>query len=270
MGGRSLAYDPSRASLYSPGQADNFFLPSRSWNDAALGAELSRLAYCDDAPRRHRSLARVALEERDFLDIDGTQVLVAVDGARAFIAFRGTDDLRAFVGNLSLLPVAWEKGGRVHAGFAQYLDKVREPLTPIVETLEGRDLVFTGHSLGAAAAVLAASLWPKGRVYAFGLPRVGDAAFAATLAGDRVHRYVDCCDRVCRVPPEALGYVHVGRLHYIDRNGILSEMPDADQIKADQRAGSWAYLRQYAWAFWKNVVTRDLADHAPINYVVPL
>jgi len=270
MSVRTLAYDPSRSSLYRPGKADDFFLAARTWSEAALCAELSRLAYCDDAPRRRRSLARVALQERDFLDVEGTQVLVAGDAARAFVAFRGTDDLRAFVGNLSLLPVAWEMGGRVHEGFAQYLQKVRKPLASTIAALADRELVFTGHSLGAAAAVLAASVWPRGRVYTFGQPRVGDAAFAATLPLERVLRFVDCCDRVCRVPPEALGYVHVGQLHYIDRNGLLSPAPGPDQIHADQRAGSWSYLRQSAWSFWRNVANRDLADHAPINYVVPL
>jgi hypothetical protein len=130
--------------------------------------------------------------------------------------------------------------------------------------------VFTGHSLGAAAATLATSLWPRAALYTFGSPRVGNPAFGDTLRGSRVERFVNCCDLVCRVPPEGLGYVHVGALRYLDRWGVLRPEASDEDIRRDGRAAAWAYLVRYAPAFWTNVASRSLADHSPVNYVVAL
>src|SRR5260370_4736865 len=264
---RRDAYEPTRRSLERPGAADGVFRRPGAWSPATLCAELSRLSYCNDADRRERSLAHVGLKEQEFLDVEGTQALVAVDAARVFVAFRGTDDPKALIQDLDALPVSWEQGGQVHKGFVHYLHPVREALARIVRAAAGREVSFTGHSLGAAAATLAESLSPRATLYTFGSPRVGDAAFAATIPAERAQRFVDCCDIVCRVPPEKLQYVHVGALRYIDRNGLLSAQLTADRIEADPRAGRGAYRRWHAWALWKNVFLRDLADHAPVNYV---
>ena len=132
---------------------------------------------------------------------------------------------------------------------------------------ETPELVFTGHSLGAAVATLATSLWPRASLFTFGSPRVGDADFAATLGSCHVERFVDCCDLVCRVPPEALGYAHVGARRYIDRHGQLRTEASEDEIRRDRRTATWEYLLRYAPAFWRNVLTRRLSDHSPINYV---
>jgi hypothetical protein len=265
---RRVPYDPRRPSLYRPGDADDFFTRTGAWGHAALCAELSRLSYCNDADRRTRSLARVGLEEGEFLNVEGTRTLIARDAARVFVAFRGTDNPKALLQDLHALPVSWEQGGRVHKGFVSYLRPVRDALARIVDAAAGRELFFTGHSLGAAAATLSESLWPRATLYTFGSPRVGDAAFVATLPADRVQRFVHCCDLVCRVPPENLQYVHVGALRYIDHDGLLSAQLGPDEIEADQRAGRWAYRLRYARAFWMNALIRDLADHAPVNYVV--
>ncbi len=161
----------------------------------------------------------------------------------------------------------WKEGSRVHTGFVQHLSPVREELGRIVGELGDSEVVFTEDSLGAAVATLAASLWPRASLFTFGPPRVGDAAFGATFPVGRVaQRFVNCCDLVCRVPPEGLGFVLVGALRYLDRNGALRMEPTADDIRRDQRLGSWQYLTRHAWVFWRNVLTRRLAGHSPINY----
>src|SRR5258708_4320788 len=83
-------------------------------------------------------------------------------------------------------------------------------------------LIFTGHSLGGALAVLAAARAAAARraisaVYTFGMPRTGNAAFADDYnrrLGDRTYRLVYGSDIVPTVPPSAdpkLPYRHVGR-----------------------------------------------------------
>ena len=81
-----------------------------------------------------------------------------------------------------------------------------------------------------------------------------------------VHRYVDCCDLVTRLPPTL--YEHVGHLHYIDRLGNVSREPTAQEMREDQNTARSEYDSE-GW-FSPNVELRDLADHAPVNYVSPL
>jgi len=109
-GERRSAYDPTRAALYRPGDADDFFVRTGRGGIPALCAELARLAYCNDGERRRRSLERVEFVERAFLDRDGTQVLVAVGGGRVFVAFRGTDDPQAVWRDLDARFTPWERG----------------------------------------------------------------------------------------------------------------------------------------------------------------
>ncbi len=201
-----------------------------------------------------------ATATQGFLTTDTTQHL-------SVLVFRGTeaDDPTDLATDAQTWLIEWESGGRVHRGFAHALLET----WPLIQPLLGRaeqTLLFTGHSLGAALATLAASKQHPTRVYTFGSPRVGDAAFTNTLAGVDVQRYVDCCDIVCRLPPDIWGYQHVGTVQYINRDGVRQTNPGAEEMHADRAQGREQYVLQYAWKIG-NVAVRDLADHAPVNYV---
>lgn len=58
----------------------------------------------------------------------------------------------------------------------------------------------------------------------------------------------------------------MGSLKYIDRNGKLLESPNEETINADRLKASARYLVRHAF-LPGTVFSRDLADHAPINYV---
>jgi hypothetical protein len=129
--------------------------------------------------------------------------------------------------------------------------------------------IFTGHSLGGALATLAAAIFQPACLITFGAPRVGDAAFGATMSGVESRRYVGCCDMIARVPPELLGFRHCGELRYIDRNGVIHQSPSADLIIQDKRLGRSDYAENYATRHGA-LRLRDLADHAPLNYAYPI
>ena len=133
-------------------------------------------------------------------------------------------------------------------------------------------IVLTGHSLGAALATLTASYLTQTplanmvHLYSFGSPRVGDRVFSERITTVNHDRYVNCCDLVTGIPPESLGYQHVGTLHYINRLGSIEDsIIDAD-ITEDRRKASASYLMKY---FFRRgtVWVRKLADHSPINYL---
>jgi hypothetical protein len=199
----------------------------------------------------------------------GTFAFLAHDQQDAVLAFRGTqpDDPTDIFDDVRIVSERWAAGGKVHAGFADALQRVWPEILPQLAAL-GKPLSFTGHSLGAALATLAASLHLPGQLITFGSPRVGDAEFVASLPQRvQVQRYVNCCDIVCQLPP--FDYEHLGELHYLNRDGDEQVNPPEEAMTADQVIGHAEYLRDYIWVRG-NVATRNLADHAPINYVSAL
>ena len=162
----------------------------------------------------------------------------------------------------------WQKGGRVHDGFARAASSVLETLNAWLTSTDAArtQLALTGHSLGAAIATLLASVVRPNVLVTIGSPRVGNADFAATLDGIGIKRFVDCCDAVTELPPEVGGYVHVGPPTYITQAGVPDPGADDAFVSADRASARSEYFVKYAWKIG-NVLVRDLADHAPVNYV---
>ncbi len=242
-------FDASRAS-YSPANA--WWL-----------AELSRLVYRHDIeegsqerPSRTRFLADVGLRQVAFFQSPrvGTQAFLVeatTEPRFAALVFRGTEEnFSDWLTDLKTLPKQIAAPDvRVHDGFEVALDAV---WPNVLRTLADLDcpLFYAGHSLGAALATIAASRRPPKAVYTFGSPRVGNEAFAALLGSVALYRIVDDTDVVPTLPPEELGFVHVGELHQIGmgRSGRASLNP-------------WYWIRRLT------APPRSLADHAPIAYV---
>jgi len=285
-------YSAKREDLYYPCKNATFFPLGPPNSEAALCAEISRIAYCEqedsfafDRERTEKALAKAGFKVGGYFESTGHDknggfhsflaVREAADrtDSIAVIAFRGTDkdDPSNLIADGDALFEPWEPGGEVHRGFAGALAELRDGLEKARGGIVGR-ILFTGHSLGAAMATLLASAWkrPAGMgdaLYTIGSPRVGDAEFVATLDGVAGRRYVDCTDAVTLVPPEILGYQHFGPTYYIDRSRSINVDPNTEFLLKDKVAAVAEYVAEYAWRIG-NVDVRELADHAPINYVL--
>lgn len=271
---RTIPYDSSRTALYDPGAAATL-LRAGPCSDELLCAEASRLVYkrfetsLAAAQEVRHALRLVGFTQVDFIDCDGSQAFAAANASIALISFRGTtqgiDDIFT---DLKTWPKEWPLAGRVHAGFCDAFQRLRASLT---DWLSGqpKGCLMTGHSLGGALATLAASWFQPKRLITFGTPRVGDPEFAATVESVEWLRYANCCDLVTRLPPELLGFCHRGELRYIDRRGAIQINPPADLTREDSRIARSEYLRQQALRPGA-VKLRDLADHAPANYIYPV
>ncbi len=274
---RSISYDPSRRALYTP-CADAIFLDARAaQDDALLCSELSRLVYCqfdrDDAIAQHvrEQLAHIGFTDTSFFNERGLQAFLTVNATKhlGVLAFRGTqpDEVRDLLTGTQARLKPWAGTGKVHSGFANSLARKWADIRAALDELAGVRLLYTGHSLGAALATLSAGLRVPGGLYTFGSPRIGDAAFSASVADVAHERFVDCADLVCRIPPSGFAYDHVGTRKYIDRDGMIrAAISDAD-ISADRLRATLGYPLRYLWPPWKNVALRAFADHAPINYI---
>jgi pimeloyl-ACP methyl ester carboxylesterase len=354
-------YAQSAQLLYWPAHGPAFFdgwTEADKANEDLLCAEMSRLAYAD-RPTVEAKLSAGGFEFKQWIGgetreqrgaTDGTDGFIAVrsDGQVAVLAFRGTESNKPedILTDAMTASVPWKHGGEVHRGFARAYGLVRDKIVEALKQAPGR-LLITGHSLGAGIATLAAAdLTERDRMLiTFGSPRVGNETFVNGLAGLAVHRYINCCDMVTRIPPEkfdvpnietfvvelipahlrpgvfaehlikavAVGlagvltllhvqpeYKHVSEPKYYDRDGL--QAPFSTRARDQQSArenyeGSFTpklpqLLRQFATAVLAAgedhdpaavraairdfaarlfqgdpVPLRDLADHAPLNYV---
>ena len=282
-----MKYDASIESLIHPETlAPLPPSPALPWNTAALCAELSRLAYFKDRDEVKAACEAHKLGDPCFFDDDdvtGTQAFaVCGKGEQAgFIAFRGTQpkSLKDILADTRFKLDAWRGGGRVHTGFAWAYDgrktagvssQIRAWLQEMRAQGWSGKLYVTGHSLGAALATLAAQAdFPDASLIIFGSPRVGDALFAARLKQRNVQRYVNCCDLVTNlVIQDLIGYQNIAGERYIDRNGQQSSSTSPITIAAD-RLRAAALYPLHSLRPW-NVPSRDLADHAMINYISAL
>ncbi len=277
----NVAYSPLKDDLYFPCKNAQFFASGPPQSEAALCVEMARLAYCRaedfsfNQARIKSELARVGFDAAGFFESRrnqgrGTHCFLAVrqDRQLSVVAFRGTDkdDPTDLADDLDALPVAWDRGGKVHRGFAGALTEVRANVEQALQSVQSR-VLFTGHSLGAALATLLASVKTPAALYTFGSPLVGDSDFVAALKDVQNYRYVDCCDIVTRVPPEGFGYRHVGKPYYIAENRSIRFDPGDDFIRKDRMEAFLEYPIKYQ-AWHKDYVgVRELADHAPVNYV---
>ncbi len=260
--------------LLFPGRAKDFFarrtLPP--FNPAAAGydagnaiwlAELCRLVYRHDVeednpppqPTRTSFLAQAGLRQRGFFnspETDTQALLVEFEGSPAFAAlvFRGTEqkfsdwsrDLK--VGNLLLSG----KTVDVHDGFDEGVRSVWRQVDGELAKLTC-PVFYTGHSLGAGLAALAAARRAPKALYTFGSSRVGNQAFVDSLNGVPVYRVIDDIDFVQNIPPEVLGYRHVGEERRLRETG--EKFSFNPLVRVRRLLGP----------------PKILADHAPINYV---
>ncbi|WP_437670806.1 lipase family protein [Sorangium sp. So ce131] len=167
------------------------------------------------------------------------------------------------------------------AGAASSVDAGATPEAP--GKLEA--FYITGHSLGAAMALLAAArLFTDGRygeirrllrgVYTFGQPMVGDSVFAARareLFGDRLFRFVYANDIVPRLPPLSTGrFTHVGREYRSAGEGWTYESKAVSQtrtILVSAAVGVFAWVKQQLPIISWIPVPFSWGDHSPANYV---
>ena len=280
-----MVLDPRWEALLNPGRATSFFaLPhagqfepeatAYSPVNAWWLAELSRLIYKQEKDEvadfqghtRRELLNAAGLEEVRFIRRPLAQCAVVQpsDPAAppfAVLVFRGSYELRSWLTNLQSRPVEWRPHpGRVHQGFKDALECVVEEIDAVLGGVAG-PVFYTGHSLGAALATLAAAWKPPRAVYAFGSPRVGDQEFLQTLGQTKLYRVVNSRDVVPTLPPAQFGFAHGGELRYITREGKILVAPAEDPREP---------RRFFEPQLLEGAPPEDLADHAPLDYVTRL
>ncbi|KAJ3063284.1 hypothetical protein HDU99_004915 [Rhizoclosmatium hyalinum] len=164
------------------------------------------------------------------------------------VSLRGTNSAAEVVADLFVVPQNLPVKNSpeevlVHAGFwyvwAEQLRPVVEPvLKKYIKANPGYTVSFVGHSLGGAAAVLAAvDLTARGvvqagksRLITFGQPRIGNAAFGAYVNSfhfAEVSRVVNYNDIVPHLPPYSDFYQQQSTEYWINASGKVVTCDDA-------------------------------------------
>jgi triacylglycerol lipase len=228
-----------------------------------------------------------------------TRAVIAEGHGAIIIAFAGTDPLipgnwitdldvgLRFRFNERVTPPALHSG--FEKAYRSVAGKVAEALAKRSET----PVLVTGHSMGAALAVIAADdllsdkkLHPTA-IYGFGMPRVGDADFANRYndrLGNTTYRLVHGSDIVATVPPSSFGFRHVGRLIRCGQAGRFapdqptSEFSDEPQFTVSLMSGLQQgvsdlfglklqpFFRDDALGRMSGLLAPPIADHLPDRY----
>jgi hypothetical protein len=282
-----MPYSYSWDSVFNPGKATDFFqenaLQPFQENNCRFNntnawwlSEFSRLIYARgnraagdtcQTTARNRFLHRVGFEERWFYN--GRYVQCAIirplpelKKSYSILVFRGTR--RGFSNWMFILNFflsRWPTGGRVHHGFKNVMLQAWEEIQPQLDSFSG-PCFYTGHSLGGALAVLAATLKKPQAVYTFGAPRLADAVFLQSARHLQIYRLVNSKDIVASVPPIP-GVLHVGEPHSIDNSKneyVPRFLRDAPVFLADHSCSNYSlHIAERA------VNSSDLAENSLIH-----
>lgn len=159
---------------------------------------------------------------------NGTQAFLAKNDEFAVLSFRGTqpdkwEDVKADARIIKHRTIK----GKVHIGFKQAFEDVRDAIMDALRTSIGKEmpLYITGHSLGAALATVATQELADefddliAACYTFGSPRVGDGKYEKSIKAP-FYRIVNTIDIVTLIPFLLGTFVHVGDTRYLSRRKV--------------------------------------------------
>ncbi|ABW32103.1 lipase family protein [Acaryochloris marina] len=282
-------------------------------------ADSAFLAYIENEPVCEQHFKKIGLNKAKLFSGSSTQCYVASNDKFSIISFRGTEIKRSnFVQDVlidaRLKLVDSSIIGKTHEGFKAALDEIWEKgpnlkgyLQELIDTNQEMYLWFTGHSLGGALAILAASRFGKAQgIYTYGCPKVGNSEFVDSIdkkLEGKIFRFVNNNDAITKFPlsdliisvelvetpfpnipfprfnsplssfqlPEL--YQHVGELKHIDKNTNISTYPSKKVDYNDILINSSQNIFESTASIISknfNDIKFSLIDHAPEYYSVHL
>ena len=304
---KNLFFPPEKEEYtYFARAKDCPFASADSVVKAAWAADASMLAYARYGVTRmpaadfQENLDRGALRCLNQIgdwNAHGTQGYFAANDQFAILAFRGTeaDDPLDVIDDADLVPVPeldYRPDGSaphfvlgitalVHQGFRRALDRVWDDVRRCVadyrQSHPQADICFTGHSLGAALALLASSRFADENIslYTYGCPRCGNQEFCDRVLTDprkTIFRFVNLNDSVAHVPLESAFYRHAPQsCSRFDENGNLSD--DDGSFRGDVAALATVFTRfsvDLSLDLAKVPAPPGLVDHSAARYCIRL
>ncbi len=192
-----------------------------SWKNATFMARLSHHAYT--GLKDFKKTFKKDWKDIKMFSHGGTECYILTCPQNYIVVFRGTEptsweDIKA--------DVQFRKVKGIHRGFTAALDDVWISLIQDYnKNAKGKQLLVTGHSLGAALATLYSARIndPDSVCYTFGSPRTGTKGSVNKMLFT-AYRFRNNNDIVTKVPPEFLGFSHKSdKTTYFDIDGNVKE-----------------------------------------------
>ena len=214
-----------------------------------------------------------------------TNILITDLGDCVVVACKGTASLRNFVTDCEAVRIGTLIGG-VHTGFWDAWLSVSTKVFSYLSNCGGRPVIFTGHSLGGALAMIGAKRCCDSginihSVYSFGCPRIGDNRFLNCYERTSIIQspfgflrpatftIINDCDIVPRVPGWLAGFRRPGHDEFIS---ALAPQDIVEDPHFTYRLFSDTVALLNGWAARRNVTFLDelLADHHINKYIAAL
>jgi len=261
----------------------------------------AQLAYLEPEVIKRRVIDDWGFTEFEFYDREGTQAFLAASDETIIVSFRGTEppNLADWMTDFDFKLVPGP-AGKVHSGFSKALSFVWRRILKKIRSIRSASVVdlqtmsrgdgkkagrpanqtvptlwITGHSLGAALALLATAEMklledrPVRGLYTFGQPRTGNQDFARdfnSVFKERAFRFANNNDVVTRVAPRLLGYSHTGSIYYIEHDGKIR--PDINRWEQflDRLQGRFD---DFLDVMHGNLIPDGIEDHNMVKGYIP-
>ncbi len=156
--------------------------------------------------------------------IDNTDyAFIAEYPNRIIMTFRGTDNIKGWLSDFEIYPL--QEAKTIHQGFYDGWIVFKEMIDKYIKSYDEKPIYTTGHSRGAALAVLCARHLAKNRginglsCIVYGCPRIGNKTFRDEynkLPIDTT-RVENGYDLVTGAPPSKMGFRHVGKDCWLEK-----------------------------------------------------
>jgi triacylglycerol lipase len=178
------------------------------------------------------------------LEVEVPIAFIATKGNNIFVVFRGTKTIDEWISDADFPLVPYppvSNGALTEKGFTDIYGSlgVVDEINQLAGMGNFENVFVTGHSLGAALAVLAIpdiiehTDFKNPIMYSFAGPRAGNSDFMSLYDGFGITswRVVNTNDEVPKLPPEDLSYVHVDTGEPITFGKPITDPFDFDQIE---------------------------------------
>ncbi len=243
--------------------ASCIYYSTYSDDTAIVMAECSELAY-EKEHILQQYLKEGQMELKLIRDED-PQFFLAEHAHYVVLAFRGTesDNIKDIITDLDIRRKS-TKQGEIHTGFLNSYCRVHKELSSYLKNIQ-KPIYITGHSLGAALAVIATaqlSRYTLAACYNFGSPHIGSLDFDTRLKVP-VYRIVNFGDIIPNLLSWHVGYYHPGYTYYLTKDNQLTR-----SLGVAQRVSN--FVTQQKYKFVNSSQKGLLSNHSMLEYLEKL
>ena len=220
---------------------------SRSFADNIINSlHVSQASYCDNQLIQSWTCKTcdTNADLYNIYDIHGEKALVGrfVDTNTLFISFRGSETIENWIDDAQFsLTCPYDNTNIcVETGFYKVFEYMKNDIQSAIETNVNqyniKNILFTGHSLGAAVATLMAYHFANENLnielVTFGSPRIGNIEFVNDFPKIVSYRITHYYDIVPHVPQQFLHYNHIP--HELWYNEDNTELKDCNDMNLEE------------------------------------